>query len=195
MDEIFKIYNSLCLSYIDKQVLIKKLLSFFTAKPQIKNSRDDLLYKNLKTGTNIDPLKVFQLIGLVHQKGKEVEKIVNTDKRKHFGIYYTDYSIARLIAKESLSTSEPSQIIKYKFLEPCAGIGIFIIAYLDEVMEKLGKIDAKIVQKIVDQIYFSDIDDEAIDILVDIFPYYIKSKYGIRVKISPKNYYKGDVLF
>jgi Alw26I/Eco31I/Esp3I family type II restriction m6 adenine DNA methyltransferase len=195
MDEIFKIYNSLCISYVDKQALIKKLRSFFTAKPQIEDSRDDLLYKNLKTGTNVDTLKVFQLIGLIHQKETEIEKIVNTDKRKHFGIYYTDYSIARLIAKESLSTSEPGQIINYKFLEPCAGIGVFIIAYLDEVIEKLGKIDAKIVQKIVNQIYFSDIDDEAIDILVDIIPRYIKSRYGIEAKISPQNYYKGDVLF
>lgn len=195
MDEIFKIYNSLCISSFDKKAFIKKLISFFTEKPRIEDSKDDLLYKNLKTGTNIDPLKVFQLIGLLHQKSKELEKIVNTDKRKHFGIYYTDYSIARLITKESLSTSKPSQIIKYKFLEPCAGIGVFIIAYLDEAIEKLGKIDAKIVQRIVDQIYFSDIDEEAIDILVDIFPYYIKSKYGIEVKISPKNYYKGNVLF
>ncbi len=195
MNEIFKIYNSLCISYVDKQALIKKLLSFFTTKPQIEDSRDDLLYKNLKTGTNVDTLKIFQLIGFIHQKEKEIEKIVNTDKRKHFGIYYTDYSIARLIAKESLNTSEPDQIINYKFLEPCAGIGVFIIAYLDEVIEKLGKIDAKIVQKIVNQIYFSDIDDEAIDILVDIIPRYIKSKYGIEAKIFPQNYYKGDVLF
>src|SRR3989338_6751341 len=167
MNEIFEIYNSLSPYYPDSRNLLVKLLGFFDNNPELDNQTDELLYKSLQTENKIDPLKVYQLIGLLHQKQKESEKIVNTDKRKHFGIYYTDYSIARLIAKESLSMSEPSQIIKYKFLEPCAGIGIFIIAYLDEVMEKLGKIDAKIVQKIVDQIYFSDIDDEAIDILVD----------------------------
>ncbi len=195
MDEIFKIYNSLCTSYADKKALIKKLYSFFTTKPEIEDSRDDFLYKNLKTGNNIDPLKIFQLIGLVHQKSKETEKIVNTDKRKHFGIYYTDYSIARLIAKESLSGSEIDKIAEYKFLEPCVGVGIFIIAYLDEVLDRLKTINKKVVQKIINQIYFADIDDEAIDILINIIPHYIRSKYGIKITVLSENYYKGDVLF
>lgn len=195
MEEIFKIYNSICVSYKNKGALLKKLLSFFTTKPLIEDSRDDFLYKNLKNGNNIDPLRVFQLIGLIHQKKKETEKIVNTDKRKHFGIYYTDYSIARLIAKESLNDLSSRQILNFNFLEPCVGTGIFIIAYLDEVLQKLGSFDSKIIQKIINQIYFSDIDNEAIDILVEVLPLYIKSKYGISVKISPKNYYKGNILF
>lgn len=195
MNEIFKIYNSICVSYENKEALLKKLLSFFTAKPLIEDSRDDFLYKNLKTGNNIDPLKIFQLIGLIHQKKQETEKIVNTNKRKHFGIYYTDYSIARLIAKESLNGLDSNQILSFNFLEPCAGIGIFIIAYLDEVLQKLGSFNSKVIQKIINQIYFSDIDSKAIDILVEILPLYIKSKYQTLVKISPKNYYKGDILF
>jgi len=195
MVEIFKLYNSICTLYEDKDVLIKKLYSFFTDTPRIEDSKDDLLYKKLKTGSVVDSLKVFQLIGLIHQKNREAEKIINTDKRKHFGIYYTDYTIARLIAKESLSSSEPKEIVNYKFFEPCAGLGIFIIAYIDEVIERVGKIDFEIIQKIVNQIYFSDIDNEAIDILLNIFPLYLKSKYGVSVKIPSKNYYKGDILF
>ncbi|MDD5015655.1 MAG: TaqI-like C-terminal specificity domain-containing protein [Atribacterota bacterium] len=195
MVEIFKIYNSICTLYKNKDVLIKKLYSFYTESPDIEDPKDDILYKKLKNGSTIDPLKVFQLLGLIHQKSREADKIANTDKRKHFGIYYTDYTIARLIAKESLSASEPDQIINYKFFEPCVGLGIFIIAYLDEVLERLEKNDYETIQKIVNQIYFSDIDDEAIDILVDILPLYLKSKYGVSVKIPFKNYYKGDILF
>lgn len=195
MEEIFKIYNSICVSYKNKGALLKKLLSFFTTKPLIEDSRDDFLYKNLKNGNNIDPLRVFQLIGLIHQKKKETEKIVNTDKRKHFGIYYTDYSIARLIAKESLNDLSSRQILNFNFLEPCVGTGIFVIAYLDEILQKLGNFNTRVIQKIINQIYFSDIDSEAIDILVEVLPLYIKSKYGTLVKISPKNYYKGDILF
>jgi Alw26I/Eco31I/Esp3I family type II restriction m6 adenine DNA methyltransferase len=195
MEEIFKIYNSICVSYKNKGELVKKLFSFFTTKPFIEDSRDDFLYKNLKNGNNIDPIRVFQLIGLIHQKKRETEKIVNTDKRKHFGIYYTDYSIARLIAKESLNGLDSRQILNFNFLEPCAGTGIFIVAYLDEVLQKLDSFNSKVIQKIINQIYFSDIDNEAIDILVGVLPLYIKSKYGTLVKISPKNYYKGDILF
>jgi Alw26I/Eco31I/Esp3I family type II restriction m6 adenine DNA methyltransferase len=195
MEEIFKIYNSICVSYKNKGALLKKLLSFFTTKPLIEDLRDDFLYKNLKNGNNIDSLKIFQLIGLTHQKKKETEKIVNTDKRKHFGIYYTDYSIARLIVKESLNGLNLHQILNFNFLEPCVGTGIFIVAYLDEVLQKLGSFNSKAIQKIINQIYFSDIDNEAIDILVEALPLYIKSKYRASIKISSKNYYKGDILF
>ena len=195
MEEIFKIYNSICIPYKNKGALLKKLLSFFSTKPLIDDLRDDFLYKNLKTGNDIDPVKVFQLIGLIHQKKQETEKIVNTDKRKHFGIYYTDYSIARLIAKESLSGLSPHQILNFNFLEPCAGTGIFIIAYLDEVLQKLGSFNSGVIQKIINQIYFSDIDNEAIDILIGALPLYIKSRYEVSIKISPKNYYKGNILF
>lgn len=195
MEEIFKIYNSICISYESKEILLKKLFSFFITEPLIEDSRDDLLLKKLKIGNKTDPLKIFQLVGLVHQKSREKEKIVNTDKRKHFGIYYTDYSIARLIAKESLSSSEPSQIIDYKFFEPCSGTGIFIAAYLDEAVARLNKFDFKTLQRIVDNIYFSDIDDEAVDILVKMLPLYIQLKYGVSVKINSKNYHKGDILF
>lgn len=195
MEEIFKVYNSICISYQEKDILVKKLFSFFTSKPIIEDSRDDLLFKKLQTENKLDPLKVFQLVGLVHQKKREGEKIVNTDKRKHFGIYYTDYSIARLIAKESLSNSEPNKIIDYKFFEPCAGTGIFIAAYLDEVLTRIGKHDYKTLQGIIDNIYFSDIDDEAINTLVEMLPLYIQLKYGVLVKINSKNYHKGDILF
>ena len=48
MKEIFKIYNSICVFYKNKGFLLKKLLSFFTTKPLIEDSRDDLLYKKQK---------------------------------------------------------------------------------------------------------------------------------------------------
>ena len=195
MNEIFKIYNSFCSYYSDSQNLLTRLFSFFDNNPRLDNQTDELLYKSLQTENKIDPLKIYQLIGLLHQKHKESEKIVNTDKRKHFGIYYTDYSIARLIAKESLSESDNKDILGLSFYEPCSGTGIFVIAYIDEVLGRVGRLDSKAFQKFINQIYFSDIDGEAIDLLVKLLPLYIKSKYGLSIKINSKNYFKGDVLF
>src|SRR3989339_193599 len=126
MNEIFKIYNSFCSYYSDSQNLLTRLFSFFDNNPRLDNQTDELLYKSLQTENKIDPLKVYQLIGLLHQKQKESEKIVNTDKRKHFGIYYTDYSIARLIAKESLSKTKNKNLLALSFYEPCSGTGIFV---------------------------------------------------------------------
>lgn len=195
MNEIFKIYNSFCSYYSDSQNLLTRLFSFFDNNPRLDNQTDELLYKSLQTENKIDPLKIYQLIGLLHQKHKESEKIINTDKRKHFGIYYTDYSIARLIAKESLSDSDDKDILGLSFYEPCSGTGIFVIAYIDEVLGRVGMLNSKVFQKFIDQIYFSDIDAEAIDLLVRLLPLYIKSRYGISIKINSRNYFKGDVLF
>lgn len=195
MNEIFKIYNSFCSYYSDSQNLLIRLFSFFDNNPRLDNQTDELLYKSLQTENKIDPLKIYQLIGLLHQKHKESEKIVNTDKRKHFGIYYTDYSIARLIAKESLSDSDDKDILGLSFYEPCSGTGIFVIAYIDEVLGRVGSLNSKVFQKFIDQIYFSDIDAEAIDLLIKLLPLYIKSRYGISIKINSRNYFKGDVLF
>jgi Alw26I/Eco31I/Esp3I family type II restriction m6 adenine DNA methyltransferase len=195
MNEIFKIYNSLCSHYLDSQDLIVKLFSFFSDKPLLDNQTDELLYKSIQTKNKIDPLKIYQLIGLLHQKQKESEKIVNTDERKHFGIYYTDYSIARLIAKESLSNTANKDILNLNFYEPCSGTGIFIIAYIDEVLDRVGNLGEKVFQKLIEQIYFSDIDGEAIDLLIKLLPLYIKCKYCVSIKINSKNYFKGDVLF
>ncbi|MCC6323768.1 Eco57I restriction-modification methylase domain-containing protein [Candidatus Nomurabacteria bacterium] len=195
MNEIFKIYNSLPNYYLDSQNILVKLFSFFEDEPILENQTDELLYRSLQTKNKIDPLKIYQFIGLIHQKKKESEKIVNTDKRKHFGIYYTDYSIARLIAKESLSNSKKQDLLNLNFYEPCSGTGIFIIAYIDEVIDKTGNLNSKVFQKFIDQIYFSDIDSDAIDLLVRILPLYVKSKYSISIKINQKNYFKGDVLF
>lgn len=195
MNEIFKIYNSFYSFYPDTEVLLKKLFSFFNISSVSESGKDGMLYKSLQTKNKIDPLKIFQLVGLVHQKKRESEKIINTDKRKHFGIYYTDYSIARLIAKESLSESKNEDLLGLSFYEPCSGTGIFVIAYIDEVLGRIGKLSPNAFQKFIDQIYFSDIDAEAVDLLIKLLPYYIKAKYGIPVKINSKNYFKGDVLF
>lgn len=195
MNEIFKIYNSVCSFYPDTEVLLKKLFSFFNVSPVPESQKDELLCKSLQTENQIDPLKILQLVGLVHQKKRESEKIINTDKRKHFGIYYTDYSIARLIAKESLSESKNEDLLELSFYEPCSGTGIFIIAYIDEVLGRVGNLNSKVFQKFINQIYFSDIDADAVDLLIKLLPLYIKSKYGISIKINSKNYFKGDVLF
>src|SRR3989344_3535489 len=163
MNEIFEIYNSLSPYYPDSRNLLVKLLGFFDNNPELDNQTDELLYKSLQTENKIDPLKVYQLIGLLHQKQKESEKNKN--------------------------------LLALSFYEPCSGTGIFVIAYIDEVLGRIGNLNSKAFQKFVDQIYFSDIDSEAIDLLLKLLPLYIKSKYNISIKINPKNYFKGDVLF
>ena len=194
MHTIYQIYNSLCISYENKHELLETLFSFFSKEYSYSNQINDLLYKSVSVRGKIDPLITFQLIGLIHQKKKESEKIVNTNRRKHFGIYYTDYKIARLITKESLSYTQDTNLLDLKFYEPCVGCGIFVISYIDEVLSRIPP-TKKNVHRLINNIYFSDIDRDAIRILRKLLPLYIKFKYNVLIKIKPKNYFVGDILF
>lgn len=196
MNEIFSIYNDFSSSYADAKTFQEKLLAFLKkGAAAAKTATDKALYARLQTDKVLDPLKVYQLVGAIHEKQAEAEPIVHTDKRKHFGIYYTDYAIARLIAKESLSTVPTEDLLTLDFYEPCSGTGIFIIAYIDEVLERVGKLDQTAFQTFVNHMCFSDIDTEAIDLLLTLVPLYVKSKYDVSIRIRAKNYFKGDALF
>ena len=193
MNEIFRIYSLMMISHPNRERLRELLLSFLSGKPASSNMHDVLLFNDLQTNGIIDPVKIFQLIGLMHQKTKESEKIANTDKRKHFGIYYTDYDIARLIAKEALNDIRRNDLLELRFYEPCAGGGIFIVAFIDEVFARIPQ-SAGSLQKLMNNIYFSDVDDDAINMLLKLLPLYIKSKYGANIKIRNENYFSGNAL-
>jgi adenine-specific DNA-methyltransferase len=196
MKQIFQIYNSICVKYENTNELIDKLVNFLSAEPKIKTSIDDFLFKALIRNGSIDPISVVQLIGLAHQKRKESTKMAKTDERKHFGIYYTDYEVAKLITKEALSPiSNKKESENKKFLEPCSGIGIFVLSYFDYIFDNFPKENKNFYQKIADNIYAADIDDEAIKLLKRIVPAYIEFKYGIKIELNEKNFYVGDLLF
>lgn len=196
MKRVFQVYNSICTKYSDPEELIEKLLSYFSNRPKIDNNIDDFLYKNLKKEIDQNPIFLYQLIGLVHQKRKEKNKIANTDERKHYGIYYTDYEIATVLVRETLSlVKDKSELLKKSFYEPCVGSGIFIISYIDYILEQIEGLTSAQIQKIIDNIYFSDVDADAIKLLKRLLPAYIESKHGVIVTVPESNYYTGNILF
>jgi len=189
-NKVYNLYNSIPSSYSDSG-LIDSLITFLSNNPKIDNTLLNFLYKNTKD----NPIDLLHLIGLINQKNKEKEKIGNTDKRKHFGIYYTDYSIARKLAQDAVDKISNKDLTKITFWEPCAGVGVFIIAFIDEIVSRIKKISTEELQRIINNIYYSDIDGDAIKIINKFLPLYIKNKYKKDIKINNKNYYIGDVLF
>lgn len=195
MLNLLDIYNSVCTKYKDENECIQTLLSFYSKTPILKKTVDDFLFKSLKENNTINPIQLLQLIGITHQKKKEKNKLYKTNERKHYGIFYTDYAIARLITKKTLNQLNFDVLSNYKFLEPCSGTGIFVIAYIDEVFSRKVDLSQKDAQKIIDNIYCADIDEEAIYLLQDILKLYIKNKYNLNIKTSKNNFYKGNILF
>ena len=195
MQELFSIYDSVCTKHHDQNQCLESLLSFYTQSPSLENNIDNFLYKLLNQNNEINSVRLLSLIGIMHQKRKESTQLYNTNERKHYGIYYTDYEIARLIAKEALVNLNFNQLINSKFLEPCSGTGAFVIAYIDEVLSKSKKYSKKDVQKIIDNIYCADIDKEAVRILKEVIKLHVHKKYHFDINLNNNNFYKGNILF
>jgi Alw26I/Eco31I/Esp3I family type II restriction m6 adenine DNA methyltransferase len=147
-----------------------------------------------------------ELLGLLHQKKKENVKLSKTNLRKHLGIYYTPYSIAKDITDSAVNelksrTKKLDEIYTIKFLEPCVGIGIFTIAYIESLFnfyQEIGGNDTKLfIDKIIDNIYACDIDDEAITLYKKVILSFFKYRFNTRIDIQKleKNIYVGDLLF
>jgi len=148
------------------------------------------------TEKNINFLAIFENLTNFHQKQLESERLFETNKRKHFGIYYTPYSIAKIITESALEgILNKDFFLKAKFLEPCMGGGIFIIAYVDFILDKFPDLTNYELQNIVNNIYGADIDVEGITIFQKFFPIYIQSRYGKKIILEEENFHIGDVLF
>ena len=171
-----------------------ELLSFFSNQPKPITGIGSILLKELTKDGSIQWSDLIDLIGYFHQKRKEDEDIWNTNKRKHFGIYYTPYSIARRLVSETVGNSI-EDVENKTFYEPCVGSGVFIIAYLDEIIERSKDINSKFIQKIIDNIYYSDIDEDAVGLFESILVRYIEGRYGVTIKPKKENKFIGDVLF
>lgn len=194
--KIYVLYDYLESKKISDNEIIKSLLGLLKSNRIDKNLAYNIIYSNLQTNDKqLNYISIVELLGLVHQKKKEKSLISNTNERKHNGIYYTDYSVAKLIAEETLSLySNRFNPIELNFLEPCSGIGIFAIAYLNTIFETNKKYLNK-AQDIVDNMFFADIDAEAISLLKIIIPAYLQAVYKIKTIIPDNNTFVGNVLF
>lgn len=193
--KIYATYNSLASSGISDDLLIQNLLKLLGSE-QIEDdfTFTTLLSEYLSNGET-DFISIIELIGLTHQKRKEKTSISNTNERKHNGIYYTNYSIAKRITEDTISLyGDGYDPTKLTFLEPCSGTGIFAIAYLDTVFQ-INKVHLLHAQKILNNMFYADIDEEAISLLQKIISTYVKAKYAVNIEVPKKNIYIGNVLF
>ena len=60
--------------------------------------------------------------------------ISKISKRREYGIYYTNYDIAYKITEKTLKYNTKN-INEVNFYEPCSGLGIFIITYIDYIVK------------------------------------------------------------
>ena len=140
-----------------------------------------------------NPIDGYESIGKLHEQDTEAVKIFNTNARKHHGVYYTPYVLAFRIINESIDSSQ----LDYDktFLEPCVGSGMFVIAYVDFVFKQLKVSNDNDAQRIVDNIYYSDVDEKAIRLFTAAFAQYVQLQHGFNVQLKKENAYIGNGLF
>jgi len=194
MKNLVELYDK----YIDDRenldAVIDYCLSLLAGKTT-KNSHFDKILTPIITDKH-QYIALVEFIGLLHQKRKEKVVISGTNERKHYGIYYTPYSIARVLANNALNllpqNANPSLLT---FLEPCSGAGIFVIAYLDAIKDKFPRQFKANLPKIINNIYCADIDGEAITLLKKVITHYLKSQYNTAAQLKSGNFFIGDLLF
>ena len=193
--QIYSTYNSLASSGMSDNVIIDSLINLLKTNTPSNNLTLTAFLSGFYTEDMLDHISIIELIGLTHQKKKEKIAISDTDERKHNGIYYTNYSIAKRIAEDTLSLyGDAFDPTKLTFLEPCSGTGIFAVAYLDTIFQ-INKKYLLNAQKIINNMFFADLDGDAINLLKIIIPIYLKTKYAVETTIPEKNTYIGDALF
>ena len=157
------------------------------------------------TLSNIDIEKIENMIELLTLKNynKEIDKILKeyqimvaqekhykTTKQKHYGIFYTNYEIAYKITEEAFNYFD-KDINDTLFFEPCVGLGIFVITYLDYIEKNFNNY---IIDKIINNIYIADIDNEAISLATKLIQKFIYIKFNKDIKLKKDNIYIGDIL-
>ncbi len=126
-----------------------------------------------------------------YQHLKDNEKFSKISKRKEWGIYYTNFKIAYQITEETLKFNN-KDFNKIKFFEPCAGLGIFVITYLEYIYNhSIKNIN---IEDIIKNIYIADIDNEAIIIAKKLIKKFVSIKWNLEINLLEENIFIGNVI-
>ena len=123
-----------------------------------------------------------------------IESLLNNNSiknnfRKNNGIYYTDLSLGKKIARQAITSymneNKDKDIKNIKFLEPCVGSGVFVIAYIDTMIE--FNLD---IEDVLKNIYVIDIDEKAVSLYKRLLRLYLFTKYDYMINFDK---YKDNI--
>ncbi len=108
--------------------------------------------------------------------------------RKEAGVYYTGLELAYQIIEDLLGDKKNENVWEMKFLEPCVGIGNFVISYLKYVSENYNLTNSQ-KQQLLNNIYVCESDKKAVDLYSELmreafavyFDYEIPADYNLNI--------------
>lgn len=133
----------------------------------------------------------------IAQDSTDFEQGMDKFRRKQTGSYYTALSLTLTMMQElidSLDSAKKKSLYKLKFLEPCAGTGNFIYAYL-RACKSLG-FSREENEELLNNIYACDINVQALSIYKKNLSAFAKEWFDIKLdKKYFENHIAGGLLF
>lgn len=119
------------------------------------------------------------------------ENLGGTTKQRQFGIYYTNFELARALVDDAIRLKGTSD---GTFFEPCAGGGAFLFAFVEAVLDSRNPSKSE-VEGVLSRCYVADNDPVAIENLKKLVPNYMNARFGHYVSLPDENIFLGDSLF
>ena len=229
-DTCYEVINTLLYNYSKNTYQLKESLSFFKNKLfqfiinyndvyqhevlNINNvfgnmTQDAFSYSNLK----LEAIDLFFIYNTLHQLSLDSKDVYNPNKdslsgfnsRKTNGSFYTPYSIAYYMVKKTIlnyfNDNTHKSIQDIKILEPCLGTGVFIVAFVDYLLEdestqRFNTSKELVINLLKNNTVFVDVDVEALNFFKIYMPFHLKYYFDIDFDFehSTKHFFEDDIL-
>lgn len=146
-------------------------------------------------GCSLTADEAVELIGSLYETFLKDGELEDVRKQRDLGIYFTNGILSDLVIKDAINQVSFKKLPK--FLEPAAGMGSFVFAYIRNVftyIEEKGLNHKFSKQEIINSIYIVEKDKTSANTLIWLINAYLVIKYDEKLTFSENNLYIGDAI-
>lgn len=146
-------------------------------------------------GFSLSADELVELIGSLYENFLKNGGDKDKQKQRDQGIYFTNRVLSDLITKDAITKLSYNNTPK--FLEPAAGMGTFVFAYIRNVFNHLDQSKLQFQpskQEIINSIYIVEKDQTSSGILLWLINAYLAIKYDSNLNFPASNLYSGDAI-
>lgn len=146
-------------------------------------------------GVSFSADEVVELIASLYENFLKIGEAKDKQRQRDHGIYFTNRVLSDLIVKDAIDKLSYNDTPK--FLEPAAGMGSFVFAYIRNMFthidqSKLHSHSSK--QEILNSIFIVERDQTSAEILMWLINTYLAIKYDANLNFPASNLYFGDAI-
>lgn len=143
----------------------------------------------------LDADEFAEFLGELYQLFLGSDKGFGVSKKRDLGIYFTNRHLCDRLTRDAFLALKPSRIPR--FLEPAAGMGAFVFAYLRATLDDpifLQTVGANIRQEILDSMFLVEKDKTSAVLIVRLINAYLRMKYPETLHFPSTNLHIGDAI-